>query len=414
MSKGRTHKLAFHAIAFLVLTLLIAGSSSAQDKPYGRVSGFPVKVEGGPSRVDQATKAMLDDRITVVIEVIPGKPATGTQANNPAAAPEEQSWIPGIALGDIGKLVPYLDGRPLAGVYPESVDSNDHTLTFHLERTEESEKAWSDLLSSPGFKPRPLPFSVGLEGKEALKTTATLNLVVIQVKWFLIAATLFLIVLYVFCRLASRTSLIRDGGVSASPMPKFRSLLWGKRPTDLKLPPFSLARSQMAFWFFMVIASFIFIWMTTGGTSVSSSVLVLIGISAGTALGATAIDSGRPDEPAQESNGFLNDILSEGKGITFHRFQIVVWTLVLGIVFFRSLITSLTMMDFSTNLLTLMGISSGTYLGMKLPTSATAAASEQPQGNAGGGGAAAGTAAAAGSAAAAGGGAAGGGGAADQ
>lgn len=262
-------------------------------------------------------------------------------------------------------------------MYPESVDSRTHTLTFHLERTEKSEEAWSDLLDNPGFKPKPLPLSVGLEGKQPLETAATLNLVVIQDKWFIVAAILFFIVVYVFYRLASRTSLIRDGGVTATPLPKFRKLLWGKRQAST-LPPFSLARSQMAFWFFMVIASFVFIWMTTGGTSISSGVLVLIGISAGTALGASAIDSSKPDQPAQKSNGFLNDILSEAKGISFHRFQIVVWTIVPGFVFCRSVVTSLTMMDFSTNLLTLMGISSGTYPGMKLPATTTATADPQP------------------------------------
>ena len=155
-------------------------------------------------------------------------------------------------------------------------------------------------------------------------------------------------------------------------MPGF-SVLWRRPSPDTKLGPYSLARTQMAFWFFMVITAFVLIWMIIGDTdTITQGVLVLIGISAGTALGATAIDSSKrqntPDPAAgEESRGFLNDILSDGTGVSFHRFQIVVWTIVLGFIFSRRVLNHLTMPEFGTNLLTLMGISSGTYLGLKLP-----------------------------------------------
>ena len=66
----------------------------------------------------------------------------------------------------------------------------------------------------------------------------------------------------------------------------------------------------------------------------------------------------------------LLDLLSEDEGsgrvIAFHRFQIVAWTLVLGVVFFSEVKTKLAMPEFNSTLLTLMGISSGTYLGFKI------------------------------------------------
>jgi hypothetical protein len=49
--------------------------------------------------------------------------------------------------------------------------------------------------------------------------------------------------------------------------------------------------------------------------------------------------------------------------------QIVVWTVVLSGVFLSSVIWDLTMPEFNATLLALMGISSGTYIGFKLPTS---------------------------------------------
>lgn len=51
--------------------------------------------------------------------------------------------------------------------------------------------------------------------------------------------------------------------------------------------------------------------------------------------------------------------------MSFHRFQIIVWTLVLGVVFCSEVLTKLGMPNFGSTLLILMGVSSGTYLGFK-------------------------------------------------
>ena len=402
-------------LIFILLSLASAAPASAQDKPPARVVGFPVSLGGGKTRLDQETTAMLGHRITVKLEAwsscfesaeeaaaaaiatavaaTPAGPAasqpaggkppaqTGNQKN--ASDGTEPSWIPGITHAQILKLVPYLDARPLKGVYPETVDPESHTLTYHLRRTEASKEAWNDLLSNPGFKPKVMTFSVGLEEKQQFPTCATTALIVIPVKRFIGAISLFLVVLYVFFRMAAGTALLRDPGASEGYMPGF-SVLWRQPSPDTKLGPYSLARTQMAFWLFVVVSCFVLIWMITGDTdTITESVLILIGISAGTALGATAIDSGKrktPEELHKErSRGFLNDILSDGTGVSFHRFQIAVWTIVLGFVFFRNVLNHLAMPEFGTNLLTLMGISSGTYLGLKLPEQGREAEKGQEQ-----------------------------------
>ena len=74
-----------------------------------------------------------------------------------------------------------------------------------------------------------------------------------------------------------------------------------------------------------------------------------------------------PPASAGISAGFLRDILSDASGYSFHRFQIFAWTLVLGVIFISSVYNQLTMPEFSTTLLGLMGISSGTYIGFKFP-----------------------------------------------
>jgi len=370
---------AFCFALIVALALLGADSTTAQDRIQARVVGFAVDTDGVTPQPKESALAKLGDRVTVRIDALPPtseqqsiKSAATATATNNSGSSDEQSWIPGLTHAQILKLVPYLADRPLKGLYPETVDPESHTVTFHLERTPSSQEAWTDLLRNPGFDPRVMTFSVGLEDKQQLPTKAKISLVVIPKKWFLASIAVFFILLYIFFRLAAGTALLRDPGVSQGYMPGF-TVLWRRPSPETKLGPYSLSRTQMAFWFFLVITAFVLIWMIIGDMdTITPGVLVLIGISAGTALGATAIDSGKrktTPEPArgEESKGFLNDILSDGTGVTFHRFQIVVWTIVLGFIFSRRVLNQLAMPDFGTNLLTLMGISSGTYLGLKLP-----------------------------------------------
>ncbi len=67
----------------------------------------------------------------------------------------------------------------------------------------------------------------------------------------------------------------------------------------------------------------------------------------------------------QQSEGFWKDIISDPTGPTFSRFQVVLWTAVLGIVFIFHVATSISMPEFEQTLLILMAISNGTYLGFK-------------------------------------------------
>jgi hypothetical protein len=61
------------------------------------------------------------------------------------------------------------------------------------------------------------------------------------------------------------------------------------------------------------------------------------------------------------------DLLSDDSGVSFHRLQMAIWTLVLAMVFVRAVIADILMPDFDVTLLGLLGISSGTYLGFKFP-----------------------------------------------
>ena len=64
---------------------------------------------------------------------------------------------------------------------------------------------------------------------------------------------------------------------------------------------------------------------------------------------------------------FVLDLLRERQSVSFHRFQMLAWTLLMGLVFAFGVLLQLAMPKFNSTLLLLLGISSGTYLGFKWP-----------------------------------------------
>ncbi|HYJ07105.1 MAG TPA: hypothetical protein VEX43_18385 [Chthoniobacterales bacterium] len=338
------------------------------------------------------------------------------------------------------RLVPFINGHPLQGVYPDKSEFYEYpdadgmhigrSFHFVLTRTANSKGSWDKLLNRPVFV-RPMELSIGFENGERMPTwvvpktdeESPFQLVLIPTGRFAAGVAVIIGSFVIFLMLARTTDIIRDTTVALRPD--------GKRP-------YSLARAQMAFWFFLVIGSFFFLWIITGDMdTLTDSVLALIGISAGTALGSAFIDAGKRPKPSlvgeqpidfgqpreqvaeqykariaeakkrlddlqaqkptaadPEANqrqqealrediealgwsadyfrwppwkGVMHDLLSEGGLISFHRFQIFVWTLVLGIIFIVSVYSELAMPQFSAALLGLLGISAGTYVGFKLP-----------------------------------------------
>jgi hypothetical protein len=228
--------------------------------------------------------------------------------------------------------------------------------------------------------------------------------------WFCIAGIFFLGVAGAFFGyLAPYTNILRDQGPN---------------PGLAGYKTYSLSRCQMALWFFVVLGSFMWIYLKDGSTTLSETALVLMGISFGTTAAATVVDSGKlaqarsqendltprlallksqlqlvqtsmapgPAQAAettlrqadivnlqkqlndaqqavmpQPSQALLPDLLSDDGGASLHRFQMAVWTLVLIAIFIHDVVATRAMPDFSSTLLALMGISNGVYVGLKIP-----------------------------------------------
>jgi hypothetical protein len=184
---------------------------------------------------------------------------------------------------DVSKLVPFLNGRAIRGDYPEEIHVSRNHVHFHLHITPANRDAWMDLLGEPPGTVRPVAFSVGLENQAPFDTAFDQNnkipLTVISPVYGVIALIVVLVTLVLFLWLARTTNLIREPG--ACPVPG-------------KLKPYNLGRSQMAFWFFLIYVSYLVIWLVTDALdTITPSLLGLMGISAGTALGDVLIDSGK-------------------------------------------------------------------------------------------------------------------------
>jgi hypothetical protein len=298
----------------------------------------------------------------------------------------------------------FLNGLPLKGVpaiyYKEKNAPDDQIpvkLRFELARNDQSKDTWAALLGSPGFDQRDVNVSVGVAGCAAGCTDITdpksIKLEVVRTGGLLGFLVFFFLFLGGLCYLIKETALLHDNGEKS---------------------PWSLGRTQMAWWFFFVANAFVFIWVITGSYStLTKSVLALIGISAGTGLAGAVIDDNKKPQitlrksleteqqqlitanksllatdPAVQANNlrlqqittqldqlprqqlsvnFWQDILSDEGGISLHRYQMVIWTVVLTAIFVTGVFVRLTMPDFDSQLLALMGISSGTYIGFKFP-----------------------------------------------
>jgi len=253
----------------------------------------------------------------------------------------------------------FIEGKD-TGNEPVGVDLDSGTMTFVLERNQQNRDLWRPFLYDPLFDPEvAMRVSAGVGGERPLPRTPGANLTVrlrkVYVDWTVwIWLGLLLVVACVMIACAIFTDMLRDGPGAE-----------GSRG------PYALARTQMAWWFFLVVVSYAFIWFVTGDAdSIPPSLLGLMGISAATALAAAKIGPS-PNALAQSSRrsaGLWRDVVTdEAGGVALDRLQIVVWTLVLSGIFLTSVVWELTMPEFNGTLLAVMGISSGTYIGFKIP-----------------------------------------------
>ena len=268
-------------------------------------------------------------------------------------APGNLAQLQAAAQAGKKRLGLSLNGHFLVDVPPLVMGGDE--LVFVPTRNDASKAFWDELWDGRLLTPQTLTVAVGLEDASLIVTSET-NLLMEPLQgakaFSLLAGGVLLLIVVI--GLAVRTPLVRDGA----------------RLAGGKLPTYSLARTQMAFWFVNVVLAVLIIWAVTGSVPpITSSVLGLMGIGAGTALGAVLLDQngGPPETPPKASASFFKDILTDGASIGLHRFQMLVWTVVVFFVFWGAVWNKLALPEFDNTLLALMGISAAAYLGLKFP-----------------------------------------------
>jgi len=188
---------------------------------------------------------------------------------------------------------------------------------------------------------------------------------------------------------------------------------------------FSFSKTQLAFWTFIILASFIYIWIMTGDlNTINATGLILLGITSATITASNLISKNEESrallgdeiekekgssnttgiDPAtnkkegdtenRSANGktpattidkqpktniqrlvdyrthypednFITDILSDSDGVSIHRLQALVFNLIFGVAFITAVFNNYSMPEFSETQLILLGLSSGTYAFIK-------------------------------------------------
>ncbi len=320
-----------------------------------------------------------------------------------------------------------VDGT-LLGVEPRA-EPDTNTLVFSLARTDTNRELWSRLLGAPFGHSQTREILVGLEiagkplaylrdqapGSQAAK--AAISLVSYSATRMFFGISLTVLVIVLTAHMCWRTTMMRD-----SIIPQVRL---ADRPYSLGR--FQMA---VWFCLIIASFAFI-LTVTHDLNSITSESFMLLGISGATALGSVAVDQTKdqvisqleatltgiglksrgdvdtlykevvekkngaalastvfpgasiPGIPAPtlqqlwdgymkiiapyKTSGFGKDLVNDINGPTIHRWQILIWTLILAGVYMWRVYANLETPTLGTNLLTLMGISGGVYLGFKIP-----------------------------------------------
>jgi hypothetical protein len=145
-------------------------------------------------------------------------------------------------------------------------------------------------------------------------------------------------------------------------------------PLDIAITPFgtySISVAQALFWTFIVAFSCVYVYMLKAAfIMIPSQILILLGITGGTAL-ASRINAITRDvipkelmKDIQRANiPRLRDMISIAGQINIYKFQMMVFTLTTGIIVLVELIKACNFPEIPNTLIMLMGLSNTLYLG---------------------------------------------------
>lgn len=279
----------------------------------------------------------------------------------------------------------WIDGICFPNMKPLFINESRPGLVFRLERDTAQNSPWQLYYSNPNYwrTHQTSAINLGTLTKEyhSKDKTHTINLYTshLWMRWvFYPCFILLLIVIIKYGR-----ALLKDTALYTS-----RGATIGYKTTEvtnaatgvinIKQVPYSLARLQFLLWLLVIFFGMLHIWIITDVLiSPTGSTLLLLGISGGTFYLGNLLDTpsggGTPLAPAaltafineNQSKNLIFDVLNDGKSISLHRLQLLLFTLFLCCYFVTAVIGGLIIPQISETMLALMGISSTMYAGVK-------------------------------------------------
>jgi hypothetical protein len=269
---------------------------------------------------------------------------------------------------DSEKVVLLLD-RLDTGLKTIGCDSQTKSISFRLQPSESNPSAdatWSKVLGRfwdadahhegawPGQWARSVSVTLTKSKSDGSDSSVvysgTLRLRVISSCWPWAAALLLGTIGGLIC-LGRYTGMLRDANSTEAALRR----------------PYSLSRLQMAWWFALIFIAYVVLFFTTlDWPSLSGSTLVLLGISGVASATSAGIDSA-PGRIMPATAGFWTDILTDAKGITLARFQMLAWNGAIGAFFLYKVIYNLHIPELDATTLGVLGLSAGAYVSLKVP-----------------------------------------------
>ncbi len=254
----------------------------------------------------------------------------------------------------------FLQDLPLLDIF---IGGDTATFVFRLLPDVEGSSGWEGFIESIGLKTVPITVGLIVNGKFLGHYGKPIYFNLVSPLWAIISLVITLALVTLLCWLGGKTMIFTDR----------ITITAADGATVTQRGDYSLSRIQIGFWTVIVVAGFVYIWLSTGyGPDFPSSLLVLMGISGATKVVTGAMDSKDPlvtaPKPTGTKGGFLKvlaDIISDGVSPTISRVQFVIWTLLFGILFLEHMFEYVKFHDFTTEQLALMGISNGVYLLMR-------------------------------------------------
>jgi hypothetical protein len=160
------------------------------------------------------------------------------------------------------------------------------------------------------------------------------------------------VVACLFLVLGAKTALLRDAGATTS--------------VEFQRRTYSLARTQMAWWTFVIVASYFYIWIATGTQpEFTGQAIALLGMNAVVSGASRTVDLSRGTVFPPRTAEFFFDLVSDESGVAIHRLQMLIFTVVVGANFLYQVVVTVAMPTLDATTLALIGISGATYVGLK-------------------------------------------------